>query len=154
MTDEQLVELGGKWTDLVRSWARSHEADLFAEDGALCVQLSGRPALTLDVSRAGDTLVVAVTDGGLIPPDRLAPTAAAALAWNSREASPAAVLGDARSEAPLLSAVATLPTVCHMSEAAFRSVLDTLVERSARLLRECHDLGFALRGDHDLPARK
>ncbi|MDR3083895.1 MAG: hypothetical protein LBV60_23760 [Streptomyces sp.] len=95
-----------------------------------------------------------MTDGGLIPPDRLAPTAAAALAWNSREASPAAVLGDARSDAPLLSAVATLPTVCHLSETAFSSFLDTLVERATHLLRECHDLGFALRGDNDLAARK
>ncbi|MGW3556764.1 hypothetical protein ACWDNT_05190, partial [Streptomyces sp. NPDC000963] len=78
---------------------------------------------------------------------------AAATAWNSREVTPTAVLGDARSETPLLSSVLALPLAAHLSPTGLATTLDTLLDRSVRLLRECHDLGFVLRSGDDLTTR-
>ncbi|WP_370415063.1 hypothetical protein [Streptomyces fradiae] len=154
MSPEPVVELRDGWESLVREWARRRGEPVQTEDGALFLETrtgdpSG-PRLTVDISRAAGSLVVAVTDGTLVPSDRLAPTAAAATAWNAHEVTPAAVLGDARSEEPLLSAVLALPLVCHLTATGFATTLDALLDRSVRLLRECHDLGFVLRSSDDL----
>ena len=156
MPVEPVIELRDGWESLVWEWARRRGEPVQTEDGALCLETKAGgpsgPRLTVDVSRAAGSLVVAVTDGTLVPADRLAPTAAAATAWNAREVTPTAVLGDARSEEPLLSAVLALPLACHLTASGFASALDALLERSVRLLRECHDLGFVLRSTDD-PAR-
>ncbi|MCZ0981419.1 hypothetical protein O1L60_27415 [Streptomyces diastatochromogenes] len=67
---------------------------------------------------------------------------------------PTAVLGDVRSEAPLLSAVLALPLAAHLTATGFASTLDSLLEAAVRLLRECHDLGFVLRSADDLATRE
>ncbi|MFE8936728.1 MULTISPECIES: hypothetical protein [unclassified Streptomyces] len=157
MPAEQVVELRDGWETLVREWARRRGEPVTGEDGALWLETqAGGPSglrLTVDISRAAGSLVVAVTDGTLVPADRLAPTAAAATAWNSREVTPTAVLGDARSETPLLSSVLALPLAAHLSPTGLATTLDTLLDRSVRLLRECHDLGFVLRSGDDLTTR-
>ncbi|WMX44894.1 hypothetical protein [Streptomyces roseicoloratus] len=154
MPDEPVVELLDGWESLTWEWARRRGEPVHTEDGALYLETKAGgpsgPRLTVDVSRAAGSLVVAVSDGTLVPADRLAPTAAAATAWNAREVTPTAVLGDARSDEPLLSAVLTLPLVCHLTATGFATTLDGLLDRSVRLLRECHDLGFVLRSTDDL----
>ncbi|AJF67460.1 hypothetical protein [Streptomyces vietnamensis] len=158
MPAEHAVELRDGWEPLVREWARRIGEPVASEDGALYLEARAGgptgPRLTVDVSRAAGSLVVAVTDGTLISPDRLAPTAAAAIAWNSREVTPTAILGDVRSEAPLLSAVLALPLAAHLTATGFASTLDALLEAAVRLLRECHDLGFVLRSTDDLTTRE
>ncbi|MET9954125.1 hypothetical protein ABZ135_21585 [Streptomyces sp. NPDC006339] len=157
MPVEPVVELRDGWESLVRAWARRRGEQVHSEDGALYLETKAGgpsgPRLTVDISPAAGSLVVAVTDGTLVPPDRLAPTAAAATAWNAHEVTPAAVLGDARSDEPLLSAVLALPLVAHLSVTGFAATLDLLLDRAVRLLRECHDLGFVLRSDDDLATR-
>ncbi|MEV4942019.1 YbjN domain-containing protein [Streptomyces zaomyceticus] len=155
---EHVVELRNGWESLVRDWARRRGESVAREDGALYLETTvggpTGPRLTVDVSRAAGSLVVAVTDGTLVSPDRLAPTAAAATAWNSREVTPTAILGDERSETPLLSAVLALPLAAHLSADGFATTLDTLLDAALRLLRECHDLGFVLRSTDDLTTRE
>ncbi|MFH8717059.1 hypothetical protein [Streptomyces zaomyceticus] len=155
---ERVVELRDGWESLVRDWARRRGEPVAREDGALYLETTAGgptgPRLTVDVSRAAGSLVVAVTDGTLVSPDRLAPTAAAATAWNSREVTPTAILGDERSETPLLSAVLALPLAAHLSADGFAATLDTLLDAALRLLRECHDLGFVLRSTDDLTTRE
>ncbi|APE24113.1 MULTISPECIES: hypothetical protein [Streptomyces] len=151
---ERVHELRGGWEPLVREWARRRGEPVASEDGALYLETTvGGPAgprLTVDISPAAGSLVVAVTDGTLVPVDRLAPTAAAATAWNSREVTPTAILGDEHSEEPLLSAVLALPLAAHLSADGFAATLDRLLDSAVRLLRECHDLGFVLRSTDDL----
>ncbi|MFF3841030.1 hypothetical protein [Streptomyces sp. NPDC001930] len=155
---QHVVELRDGWEPLVRDWARRRGEPVASEDGALYLETTvggpTGPRLTVDISRAAGSLVVAVTDGTLVPSDRLAPTVAAATAWNSREVTPTAILGDERSEAPLLSAVLALPLAAHLSADGFASTLDTLLDAALRLLRECHDLGFVLRNTDDLTTRE
>ncbi|MBD0710557.1 MULTISPECIES: hypothetical protein [unclassified Streptomyces] len=158
MPADHVVELRDGWVPLVREWARRIGEPVTGEDGALYLEAgAGGPAgprLGVDISPAGRSLVVAVSDGTLVSPDRLAPTVAAATAWNSREVTPTAVLGDARSEAPLLSAVLTLPLASYLTADGFATTLDALLVDSLRLLYECHDLGFVLRNTDDLANRE
>ncbi|MEU6806016.1 YbjN domain-containing protein [Streptomyces neyagawaensis] len=172
MTADPLVPLSDGWEALARTWARRRGARVTAEHGALSVDIAAGaavgahdgggqgpagqgpgPALVVDFNQAGGTVVVIVTDGTLVPPDRVAPTAAAATAWNAREVTPTAVLGYDRTELPLLSAVSTLPLPAHMTPAGFDATLDAVLERAARLLTECRDLGHTLRSADDLAAR-
>ncbi|MEH0427105.1 hypothetical protein QBB34_12400 [Streptomyces stelliscabiei] len=157
MTADPLVPLRDGWEALARTWARRRGARVTAEHGALGVDItpegSAGPALVVDFNQAGGWVVVIVTDGTLVPPDRVASTAAAATAWNAREVTPTAVLGYDRTDLPLLSAVSTLPLTSHMTPVGFDATLDTVLERATRLLAECRDLGHTLRGADDLAAR-
>jgi hypothetical protein len=161
MTADPLVPLSDGWEALARTWARRRGARITAEHGALSVDITvgitpderPGPALVVDFNKVGGTVVVIVTDGTLVPLDRIATTAAAATAWNAREVTPTAVLGYDRTELPLLSAVSTLPLMAHMTPAGFDATLDSLLDRAARLLAECRDLGYALRRADDLAAR-
>ncbi|WP_077801856.1 hypothetical protein [Streptomyces sp. JHA26] len=158
MPTDPLLALKDDWTSLVETWARRRGARVLSHQGALTVDTrvggaSGTP-LTADFHRSGAAVVVIITDGTLVPPDRLAPTAAAATAWNAREVSPTAVLGYDGTDVPLLSAVSSLPVAAHMTASGFAATLDPLLTRAERLLSECRDLGYVLRRADDMAARK
>ncbi|MCZ0981420.1 protein kinase [Streptomyces diastatochromogenes] len=72
MPAEHAVELRDGWEPLVRAWARRIGEPVASEDGALFLEARAGgptgPRLTVDVSRAAESLVVAVTDGTLISP--------------------------------------------------------------------------------------